>query len=90
MATAVREIGLDQRPLPTPVSIIEVLGRNTGWLQPQFSRGSASTIRRILSLFPNIPLGLGSFWRQQTGYSKNWGGLWVSSRRVFVTQQGGW
>jgi len=32
VATAVREIGLDQRALPTPVSIIEVMGRNTGWL----------------------------------------------------------
>lgn len=31
-AVAVREIGLDQRALPTPVSIIEVMGRNTGWL----------------------------------------------------------
>ena len=32
VATAVREIGLDQRALPTPVSIIEVMGRNAGWL----------------------------------------------------------
>ncbi len=32
VATAVREIGLDQRALPTPVSIIEIMGRNTGWL----------------------------------------------------------
>lgn len=32
VAMAVREIGLDQRALPTPVSIIEVMGRNTGWL----------------------------------------------------------
>lgn len=32
VATAVREIGLDQRALPTPVSIVEVMGRNTGWL----------------------------------------------------------
>lgn len=31
-ALAVREMGLDQRALPTPVSIIEVMGRNTGWL----------------------------------------------------------
>ncbi|MGH9451285.1 MAG: diphosphate--fructose-6-phosphate 1-phosphotransferase [Terriglobia bacterium] len=29
---AVRDIGLDQRSLPSPVSIIEVMGRNTGWL----------------------------------------------------------
>ena len=32
VATAVREIGLDQRALPSPVSIIEVMGRNSGWL----------------------------------------------------------
>ncbi|MGO8790660.1 MAG: diphosphate--fructose-6-phosphate 1-phosphotransferase [Terriglobia bacterium] len=32
VATAVRDIGLDQRALPTPVSIVEVMGRNTGWL----------------------------------------------------------
>ncbi len=32
VAVAVREIGLDQRALPTPVSIVEVMGRNTGWL----------------------------------------------------------
>ncbi|MGH9444619.1 MAG: diphosphate--fructose-6-phosphate 1-phosphotransferase [Terriglobia bacterium] len=32
VAIAVREIGLDQRALPSPVSIIEVMGRNTGWL----------------------------------------------------------
>lgn len=32
VVTAVREVGLDQRALPTPVSIIEVMGRNTGWL----------------------------------------------------------
>ncbi|MGH9469814.1 MAG: diphosphate--fructose-6-phosphate 1-phosphotransferase [Terriglobia bacterium] len=31
-ATAVREIGLDQRALPTPVSIVELMGRDTGWL----------------------------------------------------------
>lgn len=29
---AVRDIGLDQQSLPSPVSIIEVMGRNTGWL----------------------------------------------------------
>ncbi len=32
VATAVREIGLDQRALPSLVSIIEVMGRNVGWL----------------------------------------------------------
>ncbi|MGH9405054.1 MAG: diphosphate--fructose-6-phosphate 1-phosphotransferase [Terriglobia bacterium] len=32
VAEAVRDIGLDQRGLPTPVSICEVMGRNTGWL----------------------------------------------------------
>ena len=32
VATAVREIGLDQRALPTPVSVVEVVGRNAGWL----------------------------------------------------------
>lgn len=32
VARAVRDIGLDQRALPSPVSIIEVMGRNTGWL----------------------------------------------------------
>ncbi len=32
VVTAVREIGLDQRALPTPVSIVEVMGRNAGWL----------------------------------------------------------
>jgi len=32
VARAVRDIGLDQRALPTPVSIIEVMGRNSGWL----------------------------------------------------------
>lgn len=31
-AIAVREIGIDQRSLPTPVSIVEIMGRNTGWL----------------------------------------------------------
>lgn len=32
VVTAVRDMGLDQRSLPSPVSIIEVMGRNTGWL----------------------------------------------------------
>jgi ATP-dependent phosphofructokinase / diphosphate-dependent phosphofructokinase len=32
VAVATRVTGLDQRALPTPVSIIEVMGRNTGWL----------------------------------------------------------
>ena len=32
VATAVREVGLDQRALPTLVSIFEVMGRNAGWL----------------------------------------------------------
>lgn len=32
VATAVRDIGLDQRALPSPVSIMEVMGRNAGWL----------------------------------------------------------
>ncbi|MGH9432967.1 MAG: diphosphate--fructose-6-phosphate 1-phosphotransferase, partial [Terriglobia bacterium] len=31
-AMAVRDAGLDQRALPTPVSIFEVMGRNAGWL----------------------------------------------------------
>lgn len=31
-ATVTREIGLDIKALPTPVSVIETLGRNTGWL----------------------------------------------------------
>lgn len=32
VAQSVWDIGLDQRALPSPVSIIEVMGRNTGWL----------------------------------------------------------
>jgi 6-phosphofructokinase 1 len=32
VSAAVRDIGLDQRALPSPVSIIEVMGRNVGWL----------------------------------------------------------
>jgi 6-phosphofructokinase len=32
VAMAVRDAGLDQRALPTPVSIFEVMGRNAGWL----------------------------------------------------------
>jgi len=32
VATAVREVGLDQRALPTLISIMEVMGRNAGWL----------------------------------------------------------
>jgi 6-phosphofructokinase 1 len=31
VALAVRDMGLDQRSLPTPVSICEVMGRDTGW-----------------------------------------------------------
>src|SRR5262249_39685404 len=31
-ASAVRDIGADNRALPTPVNIVEVLGRNAGWL----------------------------------------------------------
>jgi 6-phosphofructokinase len=29
---AARDIGLDNRALPTPVCILETLGRNTGWI----------------------------------------------------------
>jgi 6-phosphofructokinase 1 len=29
---AVRDIGLDNRALPSPICIVEVLGRNTGWI----------------------------------------------------------
>ena len=29
---AARDIGLDNRALPSPVCILEVLGRNTGWI----------------------------------------------------------
>ncbi len=32
IASVTREIGLDIKSLPTPISVIEVLGRNTGWL----------------------------------------------------------
>lgn len=32
VSIAVREIGLDQRALPSPVSIVEFMGRTTGWL----------------------------------------------------------
>ncbi len=31
-AHAVRDIGADNRALPTPVCVVEVLGRNTGWV----------------------------------------------------------
>ncbi len=31
LGLAVRDMGLDQRSLPTPVSICEVMGRDTGW-----------------------------------------------------------
>jgi 6-phosphofructokinase 1 len=29
---AVRDIGLDNRALPSPICVIEILGRNTGWI----------------------------------------------------------
>jgi len=32
IATATREIGIDIESLPTPVSIIETMGRNAGWI----------------------------------------------------------
>jgi len=32
VSVSVREMGIDQRALPTPVSIVEVMGRNAGWL----------------------------------------------------------
>jgi 6-phosphofructokinase 1 len=31
-ALAVRDIGLDNRALPTPVTVIEIIGRNAGWV----------------------------------------------------------
>lgn len=32
IASALRDIGEDNRSLPTPVTVVEVMGRNTGWL----------------------------------------------------------
>ena len=31
-AHAVRDVGMDNRALPPPIEVIEILGRNTGWL----------------------------------------------------------
>lgn len=62
VASVTREIGLDIKSLPTPVSIIETLGRNTGWLAAASSlakeeEGDAPN----LIYFPERPFMLDSF-----------------------------
>jgi len=62
VATAVREIGLDQRALPTPVSIIEVMGRNAGWLAAAaiLARQHRHDAPHLISV-PEHPFKVGEF-----------------------------
>ena len=57
---AARDIGLDNRALPSPICVLEVLGRNTGWI------AAATALARFypddaphLIYFPERPVSLG-------------------------------
>jgi ATP-dependent phosphofructokinase / diphosphate-dependent phosphofructokinase len=62
VATVTREIGLDVRSLPPPISVIETLGRNAGWLA-----ASSSLARESEGDAPNLiytpekPFSIGLF-----------------------------
>ncbi|MGH9328551.1 MAG: diphosphate--fructose-6-phosphate 1-phosphotransferase [Terriglobia bacterium] len=60
--TALREMGLDQRALPTPVSIVEVMGRNTGWLAAStlLARGRDDDPPHFIYV-PEVPFDLAEF-----------------------------
>lgn len=56
---AARDVGLDNRALPSPICVLEVLGRNTGWI------AAATALARVdqddaphLIYFPERPLSL--------------------------------
>ena len=47
-AIAARDVGEDNRSLPAPICVLEVLGRNAGWIAAvRRSHGSARTMLRI-------------------------------------------
>lgn len=82
-ASVTREIGLDVESLPPPVSVIETLGRNTGWLA-----ASASLARENdgdapnLIYFPERVFNLGSFLSDVSDVYDRWG------RAVIVVSEG--
>jgi 6-phosphofructokinase 1 len=61
-ASAVRDIGNDNRALPGQVEIIEILGRNAGWLSAAtaFARNADDDAPHLI-YFPEEPLPLDSF-----------------------------
>lgn len=56
---AARDIGLDNRALPSPVCILEVLGRNTGWIAAAtaLARSHADDAPHLI-YFPERPVSL--------------------------------
>jgi 6-phosphofructokinase 1 len=56
---ALRDIGLDNRALPSPICVVEVLGRNTGWIAAAtaLARSTPDDAPHLI-YFPERPLGL--------------------------------
>jgi len=83
VASVTREIGIDIKTLPTPVSVIETLGRNAGWLAAASSlakeeEGDAPN----LIYLPERPFILSSFLEDVEGVYKKYG------RAVIVVSEG--
>ncbi len=82
-ASVTREIGLDVASLPPPVSVIETLGRNTGWLAASASlandgEGDAPN----LIYFPERVFSLSRFLSDVSDVYDKWG------RAVIVVSEG--
>ena len=57
MAQSTRDLGMDIRSLPQPVTILEVIGRSIGWLAAAtaLAKEKESAMRRTLSICPSGP-----------------------------------
>jgi 6-phosphofructokinase 1 len=61
-AQSLIDLGADVRSLPTPVSIMEVMGRNTGWLTAAAMLGRKETDDAPHLLYvPEVPLSISKF-----------------------------
>ena len=58
-AIAARDVGEDNRSLPPPISVLEVLGRNAGWVvaATRFARGREDDAPHLI-YFPERPVSL--------------------------------
>ena len=83
IATVTREIGMDIASLPTPVSVIETMGRNAGWIAAASAFGvDKEGDAPNLIYFPEITFNMDSFLLDIEELYRKWG------RAIAVVSEG--